>query len=370
LLVVIAIIGVLIALLLPAVQAAREAARRMQCTNHLKQLALGCHNHVDVTGGDLPIGARDANFLTWTTFILPFIEEQPRYSAMRVQYTVNAPADEYGDTQEDGRYDKRVNAMAFNHARRISISGCPSDGKVRGNAGTANVSGENALFKWSYLPCIGRTSESWGGGGQISADGGQHTYTYDSGFNAKCWSQWYSAFNSASEESVELGGGGLFVMYLMVGSTRELRAAGFATTRGESIAAATDGLSNTVMFSETKQTEDDPAELVTRPLFSDGRGLPYRGMNAFFSTYFEPNTSQPDEVWNEYAHENTPTLKAPVRAEGGTGIWQTRISARAFHPGGVNGARGDGSVQFFSETINRNVWRCLGSAGDGVAVSY
>ncbi|MDZ4657921.1 MAG: DUF1559 domain-containing protein [Bythopirellula sp.] len=87
LLVVIAIIGILVGLLLPAVQAARESARRIQCQNHLKQLGLACVNFESVHNG-LPsggwgfhwMGDPDAGFGEdqpggWLYSILPYLEQ-------------------------------------------------------------------------------------------------------------------------------------------------------------------------------------------------------------------------------------------------------------------------------------------------------
>jgi prepilin-type processing-associated H-X9-DG protein len=76
LLVVIAIIGILIALLLPAVQKVREAANRTRCQNNLKQLAIGMHNFHDQYGV-LPYGRTKGalDSITWAALILPFIEQ-------------------------------------------------------------------------------------------------------------------------------------------------------------------------------------------------------------------------------------------------------------------------------------------------------
>jgi prepilin-type N-terminal cleavage/methylation domain-containing protein/prepilin-type processing-associated H-X9-DG protein len=80
LLVVIAIIGTLVGLLLPAVQTAREAARRSACTNNMKQLALACQTFADATAGQLPNSARPGTVrISWITRVLPYLEQQQIY---------------------------------------------------------------------------------------------------------------------------------------------------------------------------------------------------------------------------------------------------------------------------------------------------
>jgi prepilin-type N-terminal cleavage/methylation domain-containing protein len=95
LLVVITIIGILIALLLPAVQAAREAARRMQCAGNYRQVGVAMHNYSSASGClppgilnwsgsaaqcGLPSGTYDG--WGWGTFILPYMEQQAAYDMM------------------------------------------------------------------------------------------------------------------------------------------------------------------------------------------------------------------------------------------------------------------------------------------------
>src|SRR4051812_38072830 len=82
LLVVIAIIGILIAFLLPAIQAARESARRNQCQNNLKQMGLAIQSHHD-TRKQFPMGRNrfDQKAVSWAYYILPYMEETAIYNS-------------------------------------------------------------------------------------------------------------------------------------------------------------------------------------------------------------------------------------------------------------------------------------------------
>ncbi|MBM4090163.1 MAG: DUF1559 domain-containing protein, partial [Planctomycetes bacterium] len=89
-----ATIGILVALLLPAVQSAREAARRTSSSNNLKQIALAMHNYHDVYKKFPPRASLDANgkpLLSWRVHILPFVEEVALYEQFKLDEPWDSP---------------------------------------------------------------------------------------------------------------------------------------------------------------------------------------------------------------------------------------------------------------------------------------
>jgi hypothetical protein len=102
----------LIALLLPAVQAAREAARRMQCANHEKQIALAFHSYHDANDAFPPLYTVDENgkpLHSWRVLILPFIEQNALYQKIRL------------DEPWDSEYNKQFHNVV------VPLYACPAN---------------------------------------------------------------------------------------------------------------------------------------------------------------------------------------------------------------------------------------------------
>jgi prepilin-type processing-associated H-X9-DG protein len=133
LLVVITIIGILIALLLPAVQAAREAARRLQCANNFKQVGVAMHNYAAARqcfppGDILWYGGEPADCGTssstsyygwgWATFLLPFMEQEAAYN----QIGFNTASYYSATINAGGMSNKAVCAST-----KVAAFSCPTD---------------------------------------------------------------------------------------------------------------------------------------------------------------------------------------------------------------------------------------------------
>jgi prepilin-type N-terminal cleavage/methylation domain-containing protein/prepilin-type processing-associated H-X9-DG protein len=136
LLVVIAIIGVLIGLLLPAVQKVREAANRVKCQNNLKQIGLACHNYLSSEGG-FPPGSEASPALvgsvynyghSWMVLLLPYIEQDSLYRELDLKGTHTPGETATGLVYSNAFLNNGSNDYNGNLLRGlfISIYVCPS----------------------------------------------------------------------------------------------------------------------------------------------------------------------------------------------------------------------------------------------------
>ncbi|MCA9236821.1 MAG: DUF1559 domain-containing protein [Planctomycetales bacterium] len=321
LLVVIAIIGVLVALLLPAIQAAREAARRSSCLNNVRQIALGTLNY-ESTFGELPRGTNNEigqsrngytwyDDYTWFTFILPYLEGDNAFRGFDMSKTF------LGNHHEQAR------------AFYVSMFDCPSDtaSEVYNQPGDGDPTNNNDPFNRYYYNYVANYGNSGTGQSQF--------VTYP------------------GSDRVIFGG------------------APFTYGKPVKLSEITDGLSNTLAFSELIKSKDEISGAGHDWLGSMGDISIGRGAHAFTGLW-PPNAPNPDVI--EWRCPDDPgivcddSLYPDAAAVSASIPNKINRSARSFHPGGVNAARVDGSTTFYSNDTDRFVWRALSTAAGGETV--
>lgn len=310
LLVVIAIIAILVALLLPAVQQAREAARRTQCKNNLKQIGLALHNYHDVFSVFPPGRVRNTYEGIVDAWYTGNIAWQPRILAQMEQGNIYQNIDwnlGRGTSGTDGHGG--VNGANPGGARRQIIPGfrCPSD------PGTGGV----PWIRPDGVPVTGAPA---------NAGYAQNNYAAAVGVSTRLTNNPPGLFGQNTRRSM-----------------RDL----------------TDGSSNTIAVAEIvigfyRVATNDSGNNTPCVDGAKDSGSTVQTGNSWFYAYFPQSA-----FFSSYLPPNGKTLDCGVNSD------RVNVASRSMHTGGVQGLLGDGSVRFVSENIDLATWGRLGDISDG-----
>jgi prepilin-type N-terminal cleavage/methylation domain-containing protein/prepilin-type processing-associated H-X9-DG protein len=354
LLVVISIIAVLIGLLMPAVQAARESARRIQCVNNLKQIGLALHNYhqandcfpmVTTSAKAGPGGACQNGLFSWHARILPFADNQPLYNA--INFNVGM-ADNCGDpfVYNQATFGAaHVNATASRAVVQLFL--CPSDSFDFNDAmGTARPAPQNYAGNMGWTPdANGMTG--WSRGPSI----GKHN-----GFiglvDPANPAYWHTGPVRVAEIGDGLSATAAVAEHLIVRSSSRTDFA--------------------ALGSETEATRS----------YCGGSTNSPRTLESW--TSFCNSVSYPDPAWSVYlgrawisgwGHAAATYMQVmPINGRnchlyGGEEDSNILNSPSSRHRGGINVLFGDGGVRFIKEKVNMVVWWSLGSRNGSEIVS-